>query len=602
MSLPVHSSGSTPPPPPPLDPGKQADELIALNTHEVCKGSKCRQDTDGVGVGTQLAGAASSDPAKARAVFDKTMDKTPAGAERREVARGLVQTMNYQELRQLAGTPDGRAMLERARTELKGSHQGDDKTAATRIDTALKGAELQNDPGFKKLDAAGQQQVLDAIGRQEDHPKAVDNLVALAKTPAFQAAAPATRTALLGALSQHPQDALFREGLGKLAGDAAFKKLTPAQQGEAIATFDKVAKSTAYQGSAGSPAHGIPGKHVSAADQQKVLDNARKIVTSAGFHDMGAGASRDALMGALNRHAADTGFADRLAKLANDPGLLALNDTAKETKLLERYGTDKSFAQGVDTLLGNAKYTALSGADRAKVLGDVVKLSDTKSYKDETNAANKRALVEIVGDISAFSAAHPGNATLRNTLNQVVDGHVKLSLYQRPTFTSGGQTFFNWGQADAHGIQLNIHPSVRSVAEAQNQYIDTLAHEVNHKLNGVTTAGTADRFLDEYRAAVVGQEAALGRTLTPAEQRAAVNNLVDGTNPDYAHLAHLYNTDAKFKAGVDAISTQLNGTPHPASGSPVPAATVSPEDARAKLLAAGNASPYLNTAGNVDNH
>jgi hypothetical protein len=602
MSIPATGPGAPPPSPPPLSPNQQADELIALNRHEVCKGSKCHQDTDGVGVGMQLAGAAASDPTQARAVFDKAMDKTPQAGERREIARGLVQTLNAQELRQLASTPDGRAMLERAHTELKTSHHGDDKTAATRINSALKAADLQNDPGFKKLDAVGQGRVLDEIGRQEDKPKAVDNLVALAKTPAFQAAPEATRTALVDTLAQHAQDALLREGLGKLAGDAAFKKLTPTQQVEAIAAFDKVAKSTAYQGSAGSPAHGIPGKHVGAADQQKVLDNAQKIVTSAGFHDMGAGASRDALMGALNRHAADTGFADRLAKLANDPGLLALNDKAKEAKLFERYGKDNSFAQGVDTVLASAKYTGLSGADRAKVLDDVVKLSDTKSYKDESNAANKRALVEIVGDISAFSAANPGNATLRNTLDQVVDGNIKLGLYQRPTFTSGGQTFFNWGMADAHGIYLNIDPTVRSVAQAQNQYIDTLAHEVNHKLNGVTTAGTADRFLDEYRAAVVGREAALGRSLTPAEQRAAVDNLVDGTNPDYAHLAHLYNTDAKFKAGVDAMYTTLNGATDAATGTTTPAAAVSPEDARARLLGAGNSSPYLNTAGNIDNH
>jgi hypothetical protein len=602
MSVPSVSSGGTPPPsPPPLDPSKQADDLIKLNTHEVCKGAKCRQDTDGVGVGTQLAGAAATDPAKARAVFDQAMDKTPAGAERREIARGLVQTMNYQELRQLAGTPDGRAMLERARTELKGSHQADDKTAATRIDTALKAADLQNDPGFKKLDTAGQGRVLDAIGRQEDHPKAVDNLVALAKTPAFQGAAAGTQTALLDALAQHPQDALFREGLGKLAGDAAFKKLTPAQQGEAIAAFDKVAKSATYQGSAGSPAHGIPGKHVSAADQQKVLDNAQKVVTSAGFHDVGAGAARDALMGAFNRHATDGAFTDRLVKLSNNPGLLALNDTSKEAKLFERYGSDKAFAQGMDTLLGNAKYTGLSGADQAKVLGDMLKLADTKSYKD-AGAAHKQAMVEIVGNISAFSAANPANTTLRNTVDKVVDGSVKLSLYERAPFTSGGQTFYNWGQADAHGIELNIHKDVRSVAEPSNQYIDTLAHEVNHKLNGVTTAGTPDRFLDEYRAAVVGREAALGRTLTPAEQRAAVNNLVDGTNPDYAHLANLYNTDAKFKAGVDAITTTLNGSTDAATGVATPAAAVTPEDARAKLLAAGNSSTYLNTAGNVDNH
>ena len=78
--------------------------------------------------------------------------------------------------------------------------------------------------------------------------------------------------------------------------------------------------------------------------------------------------------------------------------------------------------------------------------------------------------------------------------------------------------------------------------------------------------------------------------------------MIDGTNPDYAHLAHLYNTDPKFKAGVDAITTTLNGSTDPATGTTTPAASVTPEQARGRLIAAGNTSDYLNRAGNLDNH
>ena len=248
-------------------------------------------------------------------------------------------------------------MLERARAEMGTNDGAANKTGMTRVESALKATDLKKDAGFQKLDAATQKNVLDEIGRQQEQPAAVDNLVALAKSPGFQAASPATQGALQSTLSQHARDPIFREGLAKLAGDAAFQKLTPAQQADALGAFDKVAKSEVYQGKEGSWFFGVGGKHVGDADKRTILDNARQVVTSTGFHDVGAGASRQAMMNALGQHATDAAFTGRLVKLSNDQGFLALNDATKETRLLERYGADKSFAQGVDTLLGNAKYT-----------------------------------------------------------------------------------------------------------------------------------------------------------------------------------------------------------------------------------------------------
>jgi hypothetical protein len=600
---PAARSASVPP-----NADRQAQDLINANQYEDCLiplpfvgGIGCAANTDGVAVGTKIGGMALGDPAQARQVFEKVMDKTSDADERREVARGLGQSMPPDLLRRLAETPDGRAMLARALAELNGDlGRNGNEWAANQIGTAIKTADFKGSEEFKALDPATQQSLLGSLGVPLTSPAVIDNLIALAKSAGFQAATPATRKELLSALAQHPKDEIFREGLQKLARDPAFKRLTPAEQVSAINSFEAVARTESYRGKEGGWLFGADPKVVRELDKRQILENAIRVVTSPGFHDVGA-PSKKAILDALDSNAIDPAFTGRLVKLINDPGFMALNDSTKETKLLNAYADDRSFAKGIDALTADARYTALGGADRARVLGDVVKLRETKSYKD-ANAVDRQAMVEIIGNISAQSAANPANTALRNTINQVVDDKIKLGLYERAPFTSGGKTFYNWGKADKDGIYLNTHKDVRTAAIAGNKYIDTLAHEVNHKLNGVTTAGTADRFLDEYRAAVVGRETALGRKLNAAEEKAIVDNLVDGTNADYAHLANLYNTDAKFKTAVDDIYKALKGSTDPTTGTVTAPVTVEPEDARQRLLTAGNSSDYLNKAGNLDNH
>ena len=61
--------------------------------------------------------------------------------------------------------------------------------------------------------------------------------------------------------------------------------------------------------------------------------------------------------------------------------------------------------------------------------------------------------------------------------------------------------------------------------------MDTLVHEANHFLNGKTSNGTPERFLDEFRAMVVGIEAAQGHPVSPQQQKKIIDELVDGSNP-----------------------------------------------------------------------
>ena len=332
----------------------------------------CHRDSGEV-VGSNIAATAMRDPQAARIQLETMLAALGHPDNRREVARGLAQGMPLPALVQLAENKDGRAMLERALAELKGDlGDGDNQWAADQIGTALKTADLKHSDEFKKLDATSQQTILDRLGYPVPYAGAVDNLIALAKSPGFQAASPDTRKALLSALAEHPGDAIFGSGLQKLADDAAFKRLTPAQQAGAITAFKEAAAGQGYQGRSGS-VFGIGATSPSDGDKRQVLDNARQVVTSVGFNDVGANSKR-AIMEALNEHPNSAAFTGRLLKLINDPGFMALNDSSKEPKLLDAYSNDKDFAKGVDALLANGRYTALGGADRAKVLGDVIKL------------------------------------------------------------------------------------------------------------------------------------------------------------------------------------------------------------------------------------
>jgi hypothetical protein len=559
----------------------------------------CHRDTSGEAAGKDVASLALHDPAQARKLFDLLMNALADPVARRGVARAFAQALPHDLLRRLAESTDGRALLEGARAELK-SDLGDDTNewASAQIDSALKSAALRSDPAFQNLDPATQQDVLARVDYPFAKPEAVDNCIALAKSPAFQAASPPLRKELLAALAQHPADPIFRQGLEGLASNPALARLTPAQQARAIKAFETVAGRASYQGTPGS-LFSIGTKAVSDADKRQILANAQRVVTSPGFQAVGAAAQR-AMMDALDEQPASAGHTGRLLKLTDAPGFAALNDAVKQVDLLDAYGSQAPFRDAVDTLVTSGRFTSLHGAQQAQVLADIAKLHETASYTD-AKGADRQAMVEIVGDISAQAAANPSNTTLRNTLHQVLDGKVKLAMYQREPFDSHGRTAYNYGFQNDGGIHLNIDPRVRAHAVANNQYVDTLAHETNHMLNGTTTAGTVDRFLDEYRAAITGMETALGRKLTPAEEKAIVDNLVDGTNSDYSHLADLYNNDAKFKAVVDGMYTTLSGSTDAASGATTAPATIDAEDARARLRSADEDNSYLKKAGNLDN-
>lgn len=559
----------------------------------------CQQDSHADAIGRNAAQLAIVDPTGARSLFESTLNAATNATMRREIARGFADSLPHDLLVQVAGSTDGRALLERARTELRGD-LGDHRNewGANQLDKARQSADLRGKDEFKALDPDTRQAVLARIAFPATTPAQVDNLIALTRSPGFEQAAPATRSKLMSALADHPTDTLFCEGLQKLAGDPAFKKLTTGQQATAIAAFGKVAGGWDYQGPPSNP-FGV-GAGVSDADKRLILDNAQRVVTSEGFQRLGTQAQKE-MIAALDGRADDPAFTRRLVKFAQDPGLAAMADKRLQARLLEAYGDYPPFARGIDTVLADSSFTALGATDRAKALTDLAKLSETKSFK-EAKKEDRQAMVEIIGNLAAQSAALPANATLRNTLSQIVDDRIKLVMYQEKPTKIGDSTFHEYGSDNPERVRLNIHPETRAAAAESNRYLSTLPHEVNHHVNGDSKAGTADRFYDEYRASLVGLETSRGRPLTPAEQLRRLDNLVDGTNDGYTHLAKLYKSDDKFRAVIDGMYATLKGKTD-ADGKVITApATVDAADARKRLLDAGFKTDYLNKTPNLDNH
>ena len=64
--------------------------------------------------------------------------------------------------------------------------------------------------------------------------------------------------------------------------------------------------------------------------------------------------------------------------------------------------------------------------DRAAVLRDMMQLHGTRSYREAEGGNRAQAMVEILGDVSAQSAAHPGSTAIRHTLDHLLQGRVAL--------------------------------------------------------------------------------------------------------------------------------------------------------------------------------
>ena len=196
--------------------------------------------------------------------------------------------------------------------------------------------------------------------------------------------------------------------------------------------------------------------------------------------------------------------------------------------------------------------------------------------------------LDIIGTVAIHSAANPGVAVARNTLDKLLNGTVKMVMYEKKGAQEGGY-------ADGDTMHFNT-----AVSTGRDQVIMSTIHEVNHILNVETDAGTTERFLSEYRAYYV-QRLGMGENPPSASFMEAVLETIAtkvGNGSSYDHLGDLYKSNSGFKKIVDQMVTDMNASPPK---------VMTPDELRVKLKELRPKVPIpwddpLDKANNIDNH
>jgi hypothetical protein len=288
------------------------------------------------------------------------------------------------------------------------------------------------------------------------------------------------------------------------------------------------------------------------------------------------------ILNRLDSNQGNNAAVDNLINLAKSEDFANL-PIATQKQILEAYDAnkeDKLFVDGLRRTAENPEFQGLNETQQAAVVADLEKIAQTESYGDEDNVEDKAYLLDLISGTSVYSQQHPEITSVRNTLDKVLSGEIKVEVYYKDDGLNGF--------ADGDTISMNRRSNESRDISGQ---LDTFVHEVNHILGGDTDAGTPDRFISEYRARVVGREAG-GQPFSAEIERQSLEQLTTGGGA-YQHLNDLYNNDPKFAAVIDEALAKLDE---------VPPVLTTPEQLRQNLLDAGFDSDYLNTPGNLDNH
>lgn len=288
----------------------------------------------------------------------------------------------------------------------------------------------------------------------------------------------------------------------------------------------------------------------------------------------------------LDANQGNNSATDNLINLATS-GAFATLPIESQRAVLQAYDNhkeDEVFINGLKDTLAKPEFQSLNPAQQAQVLNDIDRIAATESYTD-TDDTGKTYLLDNLGNTAIFSASHPNEVAVRNTLDKIASGEIRVETYSEAADPkTGGITLGYTYSNDV--IYMNTHPDTQ--AFGANAFTDTLVHEVNHNQNPGGEHGTPDQFLNEYRAFYVGIDA-IGNPPSAQRQDGIIQNLLDS----YPDIKELYDNNANFKQFIDNARAGLTKTPPE---------LLNPETMRQALVDAGFSSDYLNTPGNIDNH
>ncbi len=296
------------------------------------------------------------------------------------------------------------------------------------------------------------------------------------------------------------------------------------------------------------------------------------------------------VLSALEKNETKSQTPKNIADLVTAKGFDQLSDATQKEMLdaMGKKGGDTEFVYRLKMLANDGEFGNLNDVARANVIKDLTKFTETESYKG-MSGGQKADSLKLISTLSVHAEGNPSFTTARNTLNHLVNGSVKMSIYYSADPN-------DYGKAENGMMYFNGENKALFTTKKEN-LVTTAAHEVNHVLNGPTEGGTPERFLSEYSGWYVERSALGENPPNVNHMRDVLRNLATdapaGTPND--HLRKLYKSNPDFQKVVDDMVADLNATP--------PKIT-DPESLRLKLQALSNGakSPYLNTPTNMDNH
>ena len=288
-----------------------------------------------------------------------------------------------------------------------------------------------------------------------------------------------------------------------------------------------------------------------------------------------------------------------LIELVKSDNFVDLKDSGIQLLLLKALGNrgeDKVFREVIVSLAGKDDFKAFDTKLRTKVIEDL----DTFATRDSYTASkltddDKTFLLEKIRKTSIFSGKSPSNNVARNTLNNIVSGNIPIELTDEKSKTCGdpaGGITFGCNLPGSKVVYINKNANDTEYKD----FIETLCHETNHALNNsvVLPANVLDKFLNEYRAHIVGK---LGRgdLLTAALVKEFLDKLGHDrakTPNSYIELADFYENKKfpDYKALIDKAYKDAD------KGTLVDAAEM-----RKRLIAIKYGTPYVVGTNNTDN-
>jgi hypothetical protein len=291
--------------------------------------------------------------------------------------------------------------------------------------------------------------------------------------------------------------------------------------------------------------------------------------------------------------------ATNLIELVKSDNFVDLKNGNIQLLLLKAFSNrpeDKVFREVIVSLAGKDDFKAFDTKLRTKVIEDLDTFATRPSYTDSKLKDDDRTfLLEKIRKTSIFSGKNIANSIVRNTLNNIVSGNIPIELTDDKSKTCGdpdGGITFGCNLPGSKTVYIN-----KSANDAvYENFIETLCHETNHALNNsiVLPANVLDKFLNEYRAHIVG-ELGRGNILTAALVKKFLDKLGHDrakTPKAYIELADFYENKKfpDYKALIDQAYKDADKK-----------TIVDAAEMRKRLIAIKYGTPYVVGTNNTDN-